>query len=399
MAAPMDNVFVGTEIGLLKGFSLAKNSWKNINAVESAKRENEICAMCWNNSKETEIVTGLKSNKIVIYDVKNVCDVKVTVKNLDFGEGKLRNICQFEDRLSSAVSSGTVRLWDGEDLQEEIEAGKDLFCMSRKKDTENIFSVGGKENDLKLFDWNNTKCPVFQAKNVRNDWLNLRVPVWVMQTRFIPSTDNIVTSTGYHQIRLYDTKVQRRPVLETNFGEYPITALSINNSNHNQIIVGNTHGQMALLDIRKGAMVQEYRGFAGGIRDIQCHDKKPLIVSCGADRFLRIHDLNSKEMLHKVYMKSKLNCFLLTKTNWDINGTECVDEGETEENFENEDDGSVDDEDIWTAMEIVKTKTKRKQEAVHTESKRMKDNTDVVEKTLDNKSKKKKKTSGKGRQI
>ena len=35
---------------------------------------------------------------------------------------------------------------------------------------------------------------------VANDWLNLRVPIWVTDLSFIPNTQQIVTSTNYHQV-------------------------------------------------------------------------------------------------------------------------------------------------------------------------------------------------------
>jgi len=38
---------------------------------------------------------------------------------------------------------------------------------------------------------------------VKNDWLDLRVPVWVTQLCFVPDTGNqptIAVGTGYHQV-------------------------------------------------------------------------------------------------------------------------------------------------------------------------------------------------------
>ena len=35
-----------------------------------------------------------------------------------------------------------------------------------------------------------------------NDWLNLRVPVWVTDVAFIPGGQKVVTSTGHHQVRI-----------------------------------------------------------------------------------------------------------------------------------------------------------------------------------------------------
>ena len=32
------------------------------------------------------------------------------------------------------------------------------------------------------------------------DWLDLRVPIWVRDIAFIPDSDKIVTCTGHHQV-------------------------------------------------------------------------------------------------------------------------------------------------------------------------------------------------------
>lgn len=55
-----------------------------------------------------------------------------------------------------------------------------------------------------------------------------------------------------HQVRVYDPSTsQKRPVLEAQFGDYPLTALSLS-ANQNTVVVGNTHGELATLDLRKG---------------------------------------------------------------------------------------------------------------------------------------------------
>lgn len=65
---------------------------------------------------------------------------------------------------------------------------------------------------------------------VPNDFLDLQVPIWVCDLGFLPSQGShskVVVGTGYHQVRLYDTKAQRRPVLSLDFGESPISALAV----------------------------------------------------------------------------------------------------------------------------------------------------------------------------
>lgn len=115
-----------------------------------------------------------------------------------------------------------------------------------------VVATCGKENALKVWDLQGSEEPVFRAKNVRNDWLDLRVPIWDQDIQFLPGSQKLVTCTGYHQVRVYDpVSPQRRPVLEASYGEYPLTAMTLTPEG-NSVIVGNTHGQLAEIDFRQG---------------------------------------------------------------------------------------------------------------------------------------------------
>ncbi|KAF6107107.1 WD repeat domain 74 [Phyllostomus discolor] len=182
-----------------------------------------------------------------------------------------------------------------------------------------VVATGGKENALKVWDLQGSAEPVFRAKNVRNDWLDLRVPIWDQDIQFLPESQKLVTCTGYHQVRVYDpASPQRRPVLEATYGEYPLTAMALTPGS-NSVIVGNTHGQLAEIDLRQGRLLGCLKGLAGSVRGLQCHPSKPLLASCGLDRILRIHRIqNPRGLEHKVYLKSQLNCLLLSsRDNWE----------------------------------------------------------------------------------
>lgn len=70
----------------------------------------------------------------------------------------------------------------------------------------------------------------FSPQKVPNDFLDLQVPVWVTDLGFLPGQgvqSRVVVGSGYHRVRLYDTKTQRRPVLSFDFGESPISAVAV----------------------------------------------------------------------------------------------------------------------------------------------------------------------------
>lgn len=152
------------------------------------------------------------------------------------------------------------------------------------------------------------------------------------------------------QVHVFDPSTpQRRPVLEADYGEYPLTALSLP-AGGTAVVVGNTQGQMAVLDLRKGLVRGGLKGLAGGVRALQCHPSQPLVASCGLDRFLRIHSLEDRTLQNKVYLKSRLNCLLLASRALDAVATG----GGAQEVKEEEDD------DLWETMERVEEKPKRK---------------------------------------
>lgn len=121
------------------------------------------------------------------------------------------------------------------------------------------------------------------------------------------------------------------------------------------MVVGNTHGQIALLDLRKGLVRGTLKGLSGGVRGLQCHPSQPVVASCGLDRFLRIHSLEDRRLLHKVYLKSRLNCLLLASRDLEDAGGLS---GEAGTKVVKEEEGS--DDEVWDTMERVGEGSKRR---------------------------------------
>jgi ribosome biogenesis protein NSA1 len=46
---------------------------------------------------------------------------------------------------------------------------------------------------------NEKKEPIFRAKNVPDNWMQLREAIWIMDINFLDAS-RIVTSTAYHQV-------------------------------------------------------------------------------------------------------------------------------------------------------------------------------------------------------
>ncbi|KAG9352011.1 hypothetical protein JZ751_023262 [Albula glossodonta] len=391
------SIWVGSETGILKGVSLAKKQAFNFCEMSSLSRDQEVCALCWGDAQESEVLVGCANGTVKTFSTEK----GIFTESRQCGDGTQGNA------LVTCVESGLVNVWkEGSTDTVEINAGSNVCRMRQNPSQRHRVATGGKENGLKVWDLERPESPIFTAKNVRNDWLDLRVPEWVRDMAFIPDSEKIVTCTGHHQVRVYDpASPQRRPVLEAEFGEYPLTALSLPCS-PGSVVVGNTQGQVAMLDLRKGLVRGCLKGLAGAVRGLQCHPSLPLVASCGLDRFLRIHSLEARSLQHKVqrahkhahtrrleinmlfmviypavsiwpfallrttprhqvqiiqqthiqhvYLKSRLNCVLLSSRDLEARPPAADTDVEVKEKDEVEDE-------VWDTMETVTEKSKKRQ--------------------------------------
>ncbi|KAJ8266407.1 hypothetical protein GJAV_G00130090 [Gymnothorax javanicus] len=346
------NQFLGTgrepcgslETGILKGVSLAKKQAFNFCEMNNLSRDQEVTVLCWGDAQETEVLVGCANGTVKTFSTEK----GIFTENRQCGnceQGKFTGLAVTDSSLVTCVETGLLKVWkEGCNHAVEINAGSNVCRMRQNPSQRHHVATGGKENSLKVWDLERPDTPIFTAKNVRNDWLDLRVPEWVRDMAFIPDSEKIVTCTGHHQVRVYDpASPQRRPVLEAEFGEYPLTALSLPPT-PGSVVVGNTHGQVAILDLRKGLVRGCLKGLAGAVRGMQCHQSRPLVATCGLDRFLRIHSLEDRTLQHKVYLKSRLNCVLLSSRDLEA----CSTTAETEQQVTQDDGGG---DEVWDTME------------------------------------------------
>uniref|UniRef100_UPI00358F886B WD repeat-containing protein 74 n=1 Tax=Myxine glutinosa TaxID=7769 RepID=UPI00358F886B len=366
MARPVvQHVWLGAQTGILKGVNLVHKNATNFSDLQSLSRDHEVCAMCWADTGEEQIHLACRNGSVKTFDTGSAGFV--SERDCTGGEGTFRGVATWGSSLITCVQSGLLKVWEEDPLnQVELEVGRGVHKMRQNPENPQVVATGGKENDLKIWDLQNPLQPVFKAKNVRNDWLDLRVPVWIMDMQFLPQSEKIVTCTAHYQVRVYDQSgKQRRPILETTFDEFPLTSMALT-PQHESVVVGNTHGQVAVIDLRRGMVGCCLKGFVGSVTALQCHKSLPLVASCGLDRFMRVHDLRNKRLLHKVYLKSRLNCLLLTsKENWEVEPAvdqhlDAVQGGKGEVQVKEEEE---DKDDLWESMEKVSEEKIQKRQA------------------------------------
>ena len=177
-----------------------------------------------------------------------------------------------------------------------------------------VVAVGGREHDVAVWDVERSVA-VFQARNVANTMLDLRVPIWVSALAFLPEAgvatggpaNVLAAATGYRHVRVYDVRSGRRPVGSADIGEHPFTALEPTACDGGRsILTGDASGAMRRIDVGTLRQIAGYDGAGGSVRSITCHATLPYFASASLDRSLRIHHVETRALLRRVYLKQRL---------------------------------------------------------------------------------------------
>jgi len=357
------DVWVGSELGVLKGVTFANGTFVNYGSLKSLNKSQAVTTMTRQtlDSGGERIVFGTREGSARIYETHT----NEFSDPLCCGSSPVCGVIGLPDgSMMTCTEKGLLKQWKENQSVCEKKIGSNIQTMVANT-TQTLIAAGGEENDLKLWNIESMEKPVFLAKNVRNDFLNLRVPVCVKAAEFFNESDHeIVIGTGNHTVRTYDTRTKRRPVLEVGYHEHPITAIALTRENKT-VIVGNSAGFMGELDLRAGGkQVGGFKGICASIRAISCHASQPYVVTCGLDRFVRVYDAKTRILEKKVYLKSNVNCMALSQRDMELHQQTdsrkrtSPDEDEVEVKEEEE------DEDVWEGMKVIKEKKRKTNEHV-----------------------------------
>ncbi|KAF9190995.1 WD repeat-containing protein 74 [Haplosporangium sp. Z 767] len=209
---------------------------------------------------------------------------------------------------------------------------------------------------------------LFKAKNVKNDHLDLRVPVWNTELQFLSQFDysRIAVGTRFHQIRVYDTKNgARRPAVDAEVGEMPVVAMA-NGKDAGEVVFSDTVTNVYSVDTLTGQILGQYKGFTGVATALETFtpfedDETTHLVSVAMDRCLRVHEMNkTRKLLHKVYLKQRMTAVVVGEYT-PAEPTEDDEEGgssRSKKNAGNDDDEN--DDDLWESMGKLEDKKSKK---------------------------------------
>jgi len=314
------NVYAGSGRGYLRGVKFGPDLpvTKTYPKGMVDKLHPVVC-LAWVDETEKEVLVGISNHVVKIYDIKLKAYTQII--SLDVEETKpMVSLFQYKENFLCGFESGRVSLWNflSSTSVLNIKTGNHLAKVKQCETDSKYFATGGEKNNLKVWDIENSTEPIFAAKHLPNDELELEVPIWVQDMTFMPqSTEILYACSRYGEIMMYDIRAdtKKRPVTYMKY--YDHACISISNTMLNsQVLVGSAKGQVSLIDFRnpgKGQCARAYKGFVGSIRSIVSIPTSPYFLSSGLDSHLYLHDIKQRQPIKKLWLKDRINCLLMTK--------------------------------------------------------------------------------------
>ncbi|XP_056848704.1 uncharacterized protein LOC108818648 isoform X2 [Raphanus sativus] len=270
------------------------------------------------------------------------------------GDVSLRTVKFRDARSDDSTDEAAPNTWKA--------CGSGEVLVGKVDGSENFGLFGGKRVEVSI--WDLEQCAkIWSAKSPPKDNLGIFTPTWFTCAAFLSNEDHrkFVTGTKSHQVRLYDVSAQRRPVLSFDFLETAITAVSEDPDGHT-VYVGNASADLAAFDIRTGKLLGNFLGkCSGSIRSVVRHPHHQVIASCGLDRYLRVYDVKTRQLISAVFLKQHLTGLVFDSgfSGEEIAVANTVVEAETEEGMTIQEDDEEDNEDKTEEAPVKKKKPKK----------------------------------------
>ncbi|KAG0034693.1 WD repeat-containing protein 74 [Podila clonocystis] len=368
-------------------------------------REKAIQLMCWDHDKK-HLVVARKNGVIQLVDPKDgapVTEFKQTLAKVDKVDTIFVGLFANSESIITCTNTGALTIQNIQDRSKAstLNVGKDVCRMRVHPREHHVVATAGKEQELTIWDLSvllkapetpkkgkgkkESKAPaeekngapykskeilangqIFKAKNVKNDHLDLRVPVWNTDLQFLNQFDitRIAVGTRHHQIRVYDAKGARRPAVDAEVGTMPVVALA-NGKDASEVVFSDTVTNVYSVDTLTGAILGQYKGFTGVATALATFtpfedSTTTHLVTVAMDRCLRVHEMDkTRKLLHKVYLKQRMTAVVVGEfTPYES----PEDEDETGLRARKTSGGSDDenDDDLWESMGKLEDKKLKK---------------------------------------
>ncbi|CCH46178.1 putative WD repeat-containing protein [Wickerhamomyces ciferrii] len=380
------------EITFPKGTDTSSQKAPQPEKIETYNNEglkNRVQRFLITSANENEVIATARANgNIVFYNSENYELINTILNPFDSSiKDQFVSLINASGYLYAVSEQGRVTIIDPDTIFEDKINYKNLTIKApistfvSHPTQEGLFAFGGKENDVKLikffkdgetpFDKKELKVEtVFQGKNVKNDKLDLRVPIWITNISFIKleehteSSWKFITTTGHGQVRKYDTSHGRKPVLDKKISDKPLVRV-VTTSKEDEIICADTHVTTALFNVEKGNLIAKFKGNVGAVEALSSHitEDSELLVTGALDRYIRIFDIRSREQVAKIYIGSKISAVWLlsdeeTEGEIKIRTDAEKTKKKSRKQIEQEDEGNEDE--VWDELDKIEKKSTKK---------------------------------------
>ncbi|XP_043660595.1 WD repeat-containing protein 74 isoform X1 [Drosophila teissieri] len=311
-------LYVGTHTGSFKHLVPASDKTpygqSNLSDLCTLGKDSRITSLAFGNDDQAEILLGRTKDAVEIHSFMEKGHSR---KTLSFNASPIVGLARYNDMLIAGIGNGQIQSLKlgASDVSEPmvITTGNQMDHLRQCTQVRSIVATGGKErqNNLKVYDLNSDGKQIFTSKNLPNDYLQLEVPVWDSDIGFVdgPSVLATCSRTGY--VRIYDTRMQRRPVTCFASEEHGMSFTTLV-AKGNFVYTGTTMGALKAFDTRRmKTHVHTYKGFTGGISDLHLDTSGRFLSSASLDRYVRIHDSETTVLLYQCYVKSKATKILI----------------------------------------------------------------------------------------
>ena len=144
-------------------------------------------------------------------------------------------------------------------------------------------------------------------------------------------------------------------------GERPFTTCCVT-PDENYLIAGDTVGRVSRVDLRTLRLNGVYKGNTGSIRDIAIHPSMNVVATVGLDRIMRVFDIETRQQLHRVYLRQRLNCVLFSSEELVQCFAKEEESEKEEEEKESSDDLEMEEDEKEDDLEMEEDEEEEKQE-------------------------------------
>lgn len=216
-----------------------------------------------------------------------------------------------------------------------------------------FLAVGGKgsKNNLKIYDLSQEdfSVPIYSAKPTLDTRLDSHFLVDIRAICFTHESNNfaLAVSNADGQIFTYDFSRQNGSTSNRQVMPKKTVISSLSRAEKDgSVIFTDVSGVIECYDLVAGKSYGRFKPHDGAVLSFAVSEKNLLILTVSKDRFLRIFNYSTRQLLHKIYLKNVPSALTILSEDW-----------LTIEDFDYEDS---DDEKVWEGMTTVADSKKKR---------------------------------------